>query len=234
MGDFKIAICDDEWIIVEQLNGMVSECIEKKGIEYSINTFLSGMDIIQSEIIFDLIFLDIEMPEIDGIEIGKRIRKNNYKCKIIMATSRVERFKEAFQLDAFRFITKPFDKSEIKEAIDAVLATKLGMEEIELYLNRNAYKVQQRSIKYITTYDSISEFIIKDKILRRDISLDSLENILDERLFFRIHRKMIVNLGFVTHYNQGIISIGEKEIKVAIRKRKAFEKAYIEFDLNYR
>lgn len=84
----------------------------------------------------EAIFLDIEMPQMDGIEIGRIIKKIHPKCKIIMAADKEERIKEAFQIEALRFISKPFEYLEVEGAIKALYKQRLGTESIGLALLR--------------------------------------------------------------------------------------------------
>ncbi|RDU23858.1 LytR/AlgR family response regulator transcription factor [Anaerosacchariphilus polymeriproducens] len=234
MRKMTIGICDDEKIFINILKNMVIECLNKRQIEGQIKTFESGKELVESSFELDVIFLDIEMPEFDGIEIGKIIQQKNSNCKIIMATCRTDRFKEAFQINAFRFMTKPFEFDELEEIINAVQATRIGTDVIELYNNRNLFKIKQKEIQYIKTYDSYSEFVTKSKIFRRDIALCQLEKILDNRMFFRIHRKIIINMLWVQKYDREYIIINNVEMAVARRKKKKFEQAYMEFDVTYR
>ena len=103
----QIAICDD---IIEQtltLQGYIHAYCKKNNAEYKLNIYTSGRELIADVEKLDIIFLDIEMPELDGIETGRIIRSKNASCRIIMETVMVERMKEAFYIEAFRFIVKP-------------------------------------------------------------------------------------------------------------------------------
>lgn len=172
----------------------------------------------------DIVFLDIVMPNIDGIEVGRQIRRRNSECKIIIASGKTERFKEAFQICAFRFITKPFDEEEIRETIQAYSNEKLEMKTINLYRNRNLYKVLQSDIWYICAYDSYTEYFVENKKFRQTYSLNQLEEILDQNCFYRACRQYIVNLYWIQDYKNGIINMGICQISVSRRKRKEFEK----------
>ena len=90
----------------------------------------------------------------------------------------------------------------------------------------------QRDILYINSINSAIEFHMKKGVFRKEISLYEIEEILDDRLFFRISKQYIVNLNEINSYNNGIIKINGKEIKVSVRKRKEFEKIYICFKIN--
>lgn len=230
----QIAICDD---ILEQtlaLQKYIREYCEKNNAEYRLNLYTSGEDLLFDVERLDIIFLDIEMPGLDGIETGRMIRSKNSSCRIIMETVMVERMREAFFIEAFRFIVKPIEKSEVEEALDACMKKVLGSESVPLYYNRIVHEVHQSEIQYVVTYDSYSEYRVKNKMLRSEASLRELENQLDKRLFFRIHRKYIVNMAQVQSYRNGVIHMRDTELPVARRKKKDFEQAYMEFDLKYR
>lgn len=117
MREIIIGICDDEMLAVLQIEKMVIDYLERVEREVKILLFQSGRELLEHIEELHILFLDIEMPKMDGIEIGKNICKRNKECKIIMATGHLERFKEAFKIDAFRFVTKPFDSGEVEDAL---------------------------------------------------------------------------------------------------------------------
>lgn len=229
-----IGICDDESIIVEQLRQMVLEYAIAKNVPVEIHTYLSGNALLKGKVLLDILFLDIEMPGIDGIEAGKKLRLAQKNCHIVMATSRVERFKESFHIQAFRFLTKPFDKDELEEAIDAVMQSQIGNQQFEFYMGRNRYEVMEKDIQYIRAYDSYVETFTEKQVFRKETSLRELEQILDTRLFFRIHRQYLINMMHVKKYEDGKILIGNILLPIARRKKKEFEHTYMQFDVMYR
>ena len=230
----KIGICDDEQSILTMLKSLVEECLRELEEEVEIQVFDSGEKLLEEGKDLDALFLDIEMPGMDGIETGKRIQMQNSECKIIMATSRQDRFKEAFKINAFRFVTKPFQKYEVKEALNDVLQARIGMEEIEIYKERVKYIFFQKDILYIVAMDSSVEFILREGVFRKETSLKELETILDDRLFYRINKQCIVNMKHIDEYKSGVVGIDGTKLNVSIRKKKEFEKAYIMYDVNYR
>lgn len=105
---------------------------------------------------------------------------------------------------------------------------------MELFWKRNVCKVQQRDIHYIQALDSYSEFITGSQVFRKEVSLNDLEECLDDRMFCRIHKKYIINLRWVEAFKEGIIYIDDKTLIVSRRKKKEVEKKYIDYDLKYR
>ncbi len=230
----QIAICDD---ILEQtvmLQKYIRQFCEKNGAEFKLHLYTTGAELLYDVEKFDIVFLDIEMPGLDGIQTGRKIREKNSPCRIIMETVMIERMKEAFFIEAFRFIVKPIEQAEVEEALAACMKKVLGSGSVELYYNRIAHEVHQSEIQYVVTYDSYSEYRVKNKMLRSEASLRELERQLDERLFFRIHRKYIVNMAQVQSYRNGIIRMKDTELPVSRRKKREFEQAYMKFDLKYR
>jgi DNA-binding LytR/AlgR family response regulator len=230
----NIGICDDEEMIRDILKEKIKACIAPYMSEADYLEFSSGEELSGNGKMLDLLFLDIDMPGIDGIEAGKRFRTVNKNCKIVMATARKERIKEAFFLEAYRFIEKPFNENEIREAIDSFMERRIGFQKICLWDRRKKVEVYQYQIILIQTYDSSTEFLVGQEIFRGVKSLRELEEELDDRLFVRIDKKYIVNLKYIEKYEKGIVFIDEKQIKVARRRIRDFEEKYREYDLRFR
>lgn len=225
----KIGICDDEKIILGILKRNVLQCLEELKLEGEIILFNGAEELLEGGEVLDILFLDIEMPKMDGIEAGKIFREKNKNCKIIVATSRIERVKEFFYINTFRFITKPFEVEEIKQAIEAAVLALGGMGRIEAYKERVKYNILQKDILYIEAMDSSVEFTLKSGVFRKETSLTELEKELDKRIFFRISRHCIVNMAQIEKCENGIISIHDQKKKVSQRRRKEFDVIYREY-----
>lgn len=234
MKQIIVGICDDQPEVLQELQKMLSEICKEKAFYNELCTFTDGYMLLEQIEKFQIVFLDIEMPQIDGIELGKRIKERNPKCKLIMATGVVERFKEAFQIQAFRFVTKPFVKEEVKEALEAAAEGFFLTRSVEVYADRSKYEFSEEEIVYIKAYDSYAEIYIGKKKYRKNCSLDELEDTLTERLFIRINREMIVNLRWVQQEEKGTVKIKNELFQISRRRRREFEQKFIEFDLKYR
>lgn len=230
----RIAICDDEKIIIDELYEMINTILHNHYYDNQIMIFQNGEGVLEEAEKTDIVFMDIEMPDKDGLQLGQELKERNPKCKIIMATGMVERFKEAFQIRAHRFVTKPLDKEEVEEALISAIEECKEESSIEVYCQRNAHNILQKDIQYIEAYGGYYEFEVEGKRFRKVISLSELENILDSNLFVRIDRRYIVNMQHIEQYKEEHFMIGKKQFSISRRRQKDFERKYIEFDLYHR
>ena len=109
---YKIAVCDDEQIfgddVVKKLKEQSEHC--------EISEYISGEELLNSSMEFDMIFLDIEMTGINGINAAFTLRERGYDGMIIFLTSHTEFMPDAFKVKAFRFLDKPLDSEKFNEA----------------------------------------------------------------------------------------------------------------------
>lgn len=226
----QIGVCDDEKITLRFLYKTIKFILDKKSVGAQIHLFSSGKMLLQKNIKLDILFLDIEMPGMDGIETGKEYLKqlkDRRDCKIIMASGAIERFKEVFKIQPFRFITKPFSLEEMEEVIEETLECTQGMSRIDIYKNRRMYKICQRDIKYIISIGSFVEVYTKSDKYRSEASLSQLEKELEPELFYRVNRNCIVNLKYIAHYKEGEIIIDQENLNVSSRRKKDFEEKFL-------
>ncbi len=228
----QVAICDDEITIANILKDKL-RTLDKDNI-LEVQIYESGGKLLEKIKEFEVVFLDMEMPEIDGIELGKKLLKRNPQCKIIMETSHVERFKEAFRLGAKRFLSKPFIDEEIEECIQMIQKVELGNQIIEVYKNRELYQISQKDIDYIRAYNGYVYIQVNNTIYRKNCSLSSLFQQLEEKLFVQISREYVVNMAKINDYKRYEVDVVSNNMKISRRLYSQFERAYIDFDLHNR
>lgn len=222
MDTVVIGICDDQEIAYSELVNIVKHYCIKRKIKFQILSFSNG-EIIKKMQLVNILFLDTEMTCADGMEIGKLFFERNKECKIIIETSREDRVKEYFKINAFRFISKPYQIAEIEEALDSSLELFINLDVIQLYDNRTMHEILQKDVLYIEAYDGYIEAKVGNITMRRDCTLLKMEDMLNSDYFFRVNKSCIVNLMKIDSYKKRNIRINEKNILVARRRRKEFE-----------
>ena len=114
----KVAICDDELFFRDQLkNGLLKYDPTSEKIS-SIDEFSDGKDLLKSKTEYDIIFLDYQMNDKNGMEIARALRRKNCTSAIIFATSFPEYAIDAFEVGAFRYLVKPVSYDKLVLAIE--------------------------------------------------------------------------------------------------------------------
>lgn len=105
--DLIVGICDNEYYVHSAIMEILNANARNMGLRFSFLHFYSAYGLLLSEEVMDCLLLDIDMPGTDGIEAARQLNKRRMLYKIIIITSKTERFKEGFEIGAFRFVTKP-------------------------------------------------------------------------------------------------------------------------------
>lgn len=115
----KIAVCDDSLEYSEITSDMVKVIMERHKIEFNVNVFNTGIELIRSygALQFDIIFLDMEMPELNGVETGLYLRKISKKTVIIYLTSHKEYAYDSYKVKARDYLLKPVDLEKLESVL---------------------------------------------------------------------------------------------------------------------
>ena len=113
----KIAICDDE----KYIRDFLAECISDEITDAIVKCYESAEDLLEAAYNPDILFLDIQMPGIDGMELAKQVRANGSDAVIIFVTALEEYVFNAFDVRAFNYLVKPIDKNKLNEVLHAAV-----------------------------------------------------------------------------------------------------------------
>ena len=230
-----IAICDDEEYVHSEVQQYLTEYMKLHGCEFEIVDFYDGTELLNSVQNIDILYLDIEMSHLNGIEAAKSYNRINSDCKVIVLTSWVERFKEAFVIGAFRFVTKRIQKQELWDSGAEALSSIAGGTYMDVWRDGEKYQIRQKDILYLMADRSCSKIFTRKLEYRSEEPLSWWQKQLDERMFFQCHRSYIVNLGEITSIEKNclVLSTGEK-VEISRRKYTDFMQAYMLYDTRIR
>ena len=235
MSKFLIGVCEDEACVHDIVNHLLDKYANMRNIEYEVIPFFSGMELLESTQEMDLLFLDIAMPGMDGLETARELNRRGVPYKIVLLTGKTECMKVGYKVRAFRFVTKPIAEEEFFEALDDVRACMLGREEITVYRDRIPYRVQQKDILYIASDRAQTIICTKKGSYRSEKSLKEWEDEVDAKLFVRCHRSYLVNLSKVDRMEKDVMRLqGDYKAPLSTRQRKKVEEAFMIFDTRYR
>ena len=109
-----IFICDDNTLICNEINSLVSEFFRTNNMTMPVfHTFTDGKSLLSSDVIPDIVFLDIQMPEMSGIDVGNILHNKYPNTIIIVTTSFMDYLDDAMRFNVFRYISKPIDKDRL-------------------------------------------------------------------------------------------------------------------------
>lgn len=228
-----IGICDDQPEVGKILAEQIEELLEQWNVLCDIRIYNTGEKLLKEIKELSLVFLDIEMPKLDGIEVGKRIKKLAPNCKIVMASGMVERFEETYAINAVRFITKPYNIEKVAESLRSTIIDLPGSQTIQVYRERRVYDMVQNEIRYIKAYNGYVEIVSGTEIYRRDITIQKLMELLDQRIFFQIRRGCVINFHWIEWHYKNQLRIEGETFTVSRRQYKEFEQRYMDYDLMY-
>lgn len=223
-----VYICDDN---PEQVN-MLRQTLEEMSPQIVIQTFLSSTDLLlrleelqnQGAAMPELLILDIEMPEENGIRLGKKIRELAPELCLVFATAYAEYAVQGYEARAFRYLLKPVTKEDLQKLFSEMKAEADKMKKILVKTRQGERQLLLREILYISAEDKYSVVYTRDGHYISDISLADYEVRLAELGFFRIHRKYLLNLHFQKGMERGkILLTNGKQLPISKRRLKAYQ-----------
>lgn len=214
-----IAICDDEENFLFLEKKLIQAYMKNHSYQYCINTFSSGMDFLQeintvSE--FDIIFLDINMDQVDGIETAKRIREYGSQAYIVFVTAFITYALEGYKVDAIRYLLKEKDSLEpsMEECLDRIIQKMNYKENKETFFFLEGEKTLcPDDIVYIESNLHKLTFHLTNRKTTSYSMYEKLD-VLDQRLcsygFCRIHKSFLVNLKYVESVERYTVKLKER------------------------
>jgi DNA-binding LytR/AlgR family response regulator len=210
----NILICDDNKDVVVQEEFVIEEAmaaIKKCG---NIKTFTLAKDcmkhIQENKNAYEIIFLDIEMPYISGIEMAKKIKEINPFIQIIFVTSFEKYSLSAYEAHPFHYVVKPLQTKKVMEILQSVWeyekaggVTSFDTPKIKVESNRDIISIPTGAVCYIEKEKNICHIVTKTKEYNTYISLKELENQISDlkvKELYRCHQSFIVNLSCIQSY----------------------------------
>lgn len=228
----RIAICDDEVSVVQILEEKIKKLLPDAAIE----KYLSGDELIASGSKPDILFLDIQMPGMDGMETARLLRQNNESMILIFVTAAQEYVFQAFDVGAFHYLVKPFSDEKLKEVVTkAVHAVKRGsgLEEDEKFIMVQAAgshrKVFLRDIVYAEVYNRKVIIHTRNTDIEYYGKLQELSDMAGAD-FFRTHRAYLVHFKYVEKYNANCVTMENGTAWMAKQNYPEFVRRYLKYN----
>ena len=190
----RIAIVEDEAAVREQLAGYVQRYTRQYGTPFEVTEFADGMEILEDyRPQFDIIFLDVEMKHLDGMETARRIRERDGGVLIVFITNMAQYAIRGYAVGALDYVLKPVPYFAFSQQLQKALGQ---LEKVHFYTEKE-------------------DFIVPG-------TLKNYEEKLVGRAFARCNSGYLVNLAQVSGVQQDMVQVGSYALQISRPRRKAF------------
>ena len=218
--DMRIAVCDDEERFRSDIRGHIDKMFGS--LDVIVDSFAGGKDLIARfrEHPYDLVFLDIEMPGMDGITLAKELRTISDQVFIVFLTGHVEYALEGYEVNALRYLTKPVKEKKLREVLTYVSEKLSAKRQIMLKTEGEEVFVNVSDILYFEAQDQyvMVHTVDRDYLVRYNLS--DYEKDLKKDGFVKPHRSYLVSLAKVRRIGKGEVLL-EGDVSVPVSRGAA-------------
>lgn len=225
----KLMICDDDPFIVKELSELTEQY---KLIHYKVQSFNTAEALISNYDLCDVLFLDIELPDMSGLEAARKIREKDKNVSIVFITSYIDFRQEAFDVHAFQYLVKPIKADKLYHVLDEIVEYKTK-EERAAYLKKGAeiIKVRVKDIVYFEYSERKVKLLLQGgNELKFTYTIQEIYDMFSGYNFASPHRAFVINLEHVERIDKFdiMMSTGER-IPLAQKRASDFKKAFYDY-----
>ena len=189
---YHIAICDDSRTDTEYTEALLKKWAKKRQAEIRLQTFVSAESFLfnyEEDKTWDILLLDIEMGQMDGVEMARRVRRRNGTVQIVFITGYSDYIAEGYDVEALHYLMKPVHEERLFAVLDR------AVKKLNLEISGEMVRIPFYEIRYLDVHQNyVTVHAGEDYRIKRTLS--DFEKELDSR-FVRVGRAMILNLKYI-------------------------------------
>ena len=221
----RIAVVDDQPDMRQQLCSMIDQYSRENNCMLEVTAFSDGAQVITNYCKgFDIIFLDIEMPELGGMDAAERIRTVDPDVVLVFVTNMAQYAIRGYEVDALDFVLKPVSyyqfSTKLERALQRIQRRRGG--QIALQVGGGVQLLNTDDILYLETRDRLLHYHTAADTWSVRGSLQKAEKELAPYHFARCNQCYLVNLRHVTGVLNDFVQIGQEQLEISRRQRVAF------------
>ncbi len=227
----KVAVCDDETVMCEKIKHMVSSFLDRHKETYTVVCYGNGVRLLLSPADYDLIFLDIQMPGMDGMTVAGKLREKGFDGVLIFVTVAKEYMPDAFSVEAADYLCKPVDRRRLEAALERSLKRLKSRDEKSIVIQTVNWcrSIRVRDIYYCEVIDRKIYIHTRDGVMDYYGKMRELEKKAGSWLF-KCHRSYLLNLDYLSEYRNGTVILENGEqIPVAKSCHQALMERMMEY-----
>lgn len=220
----NIAIVEDEEFHSQILSQIIRKWGESQKETISLKEYASAESFLfdwEDKKCLDVIFLDIRMKQIDGVELAKKIRETDKEVSLIFATNIEELMAEGYEVQAMHYLLKPLKEEKVFACLDKV-AERTGAREYVIFRGEDeTYKIERRKVVYAEAAAHYSVLAVEEKSIRTYRVLESIAEVfekLGKTEFVKCHRSYVCNLFYIHSIKKYEITF-DSGVKIPVSRR---------------
>lgn len=228
----KCIIVEDEFPAREELKFFINNN-NNLHLEKEFENPIDALKYIEANEI-DVVFLDINMPELDGMTLGKIIHRLNKNIKLVFISAYKDFAVEAFEIKAFDYILKPYSEERIINLLENIVeeiqksnvpSKDYNIKKITVNSDSKMLVISTDNILYIEADEKETNIFTKEKVNSSKLKISQLESILSNEIFFRCHRSYIVNIDKIVEVEPWfngtyILKVSNSNFKIPVSRNK--------------
>lgn len=231
----RIAVCDDEKFYREKITALLQKYLSDHTLDSAIDIFCSGEEFLSQSsnaVKYDIVFMDINMEQTDGIETAMRIRAFQSNTYIVFVTAFIKYVLDGYKVDAVRYIMKDTLDAAIPECMDAIFQ-KMQLRQVSFSFMEGEKRLYTDNLYYVESNKHKSVFYYQEEGLTKYQmyeKLDNIEKLLENFGFLRIHKSYLVNMKHIRKISNYIVKLrtGE-ELPIPRIRYQAVKQAFAEY-----
>ena len=229
-----IAICDDDPFFRKQLASIIAAYKTSRRLHIDIYEHATGEALLSDKRCYDLVFLDYQMPGIDGMAAARTLRNRNITCSIVFVTSYPHFVYEAFEVQPYRFFEKPINREQIESLLTTFIRQQKILAPI-IVINDSEQKVIKASdILYVEGDGKYCIVRTTKETYNSSKTLAQVHALLPQHCFYRSHKSYVINLYSINSFDNGIATLTNGEIaRIGRSKIGEFKRVYKQFIKDY-
>lgn len=229
-----VAICDDEKLFREELRSVLFAYKAARRLHIDVYLYASGEALLASGKAFDMVFLDYQMPGMDGMEVARALRRRNLTCSIVFVTSYPQFVFEAFEVQPYRFLPKPITPVQIEVLMNTFIAQQKQLAPIIVVNDSEQKVVHAKDILYLEGNGKYCIIRTMEETYNSSKTLAQVHALLPQHCFYRSHKSYVLNLYSIDTFDRDVATLTNGEIaQIGRSKIGEFKRVYKQFIKDY-